>query len=74
MSMSLLLGWGGLIPGKKITLETLCTKKVGGAYVRGGAYLHDTTVLPCSPSIVEGQSSTLCRALWNKCEHTVLER
>ena len=59
MSMSLLVGWGGLMRGKKITSETLCTKKVGGAYARGGAYLRDTTVLPCSPSIVEGQSSTL---------------
>ena len=28
----------------KITSETLCAKKVGGAYAQGGAYLRDTTV------------------------------
>ena len=35
---------GGAYARDKITSAGLCAKNAGGAYVRGGAYLRDTTV------------------------------
>ena len=37
-------GGGGAYARDKNTSAKLCTKKAGGAYARGGAYLRDTTV------------------------------
>ena len=48
--MSLLLGWGAYARDKN-TSARLCTKKAGGAYAQGGAYLWDTTVCVCAESM-----------------------
>ena len=38
-------GGGGVYARDKNTSVRVCAKNAGGAYVRGGAYLRDTTVM-----------------------------